>query len=170
MLILETIGYYSDEPGSQNYPPLVAALYPSEGNFIGVVGNVSSGKLVRQVVESFRRQIEFPCEGASLPASIPGVGFSDHWAFWQEGYKAVKDSKQPEGFFHGLGHGLGLEVHEEPFMRPTSTWKFKKGMVVTVEPGLYYRGIGGARFEDVVHLVPGGNELISKAPYKWQIS
>ena len=89
VLILETIGYYSDEPGSQNYPPLVAALYPSEGNFIGVVGNVSSGKLVRQVVESFRRQIEFPCEGASLPASIPGVGFSDHWAFGQEGYKAV---------------------------------------------------------------------------------
>ena len=105
----------------------------------------------------------------------PGVtGGSVHRAvekfFKGEGFEAVKEGTEPEGFFHGLGHGLGLEVHEEPFMRPTAEWKFKKGMCVTVEPGLYYRGLGGCRFEDVVHLVPGGNELISKAPYRWEIA
>jgi len=104
----------------------------------------------------------------------PGVtGGAVHRAvekyFDDAGFQATKDSEEPAGFFHGLGHGLGLEVHEEPFMRPTSEWKFKKGMVVTVEPGLYYRGIGGCRWEDVVHVVPGGNELVSKAPYTWEI-
>jgi Xaa-Pro aminopeptidase len=87
----------------------------------------------------------------------------------KEGYQTVKTGDQPEGFFHSIGHGLGLEVHEDPFMRLGEKWRFKSGMVVTVEPGLYYRGLGGVRIEDVVHVVPGGNELISSAPYKWEI-
>ncbi|BCX46302.1 peptidase M24 [Haloferula helveola] len=89
--------------------------------------------------------------------------------FAKEGYETIKNSTEPEGFFHGLGHGIGLEVHEAPFMRLGAKWRFKKGMVVTVEPGLYYRGIGGVRIEDTIHVTPGGNELISKAPYKWEI-
>jgi len=89
--------------------------------------------------------------------------------FDKEGYKTVRNSQSPEGFFHALGHGVGLEVHEEPFMRSGSQWKFRKGMVVTVEPGLYYHGLGGCRIEDMVHAVPGGCELISRAPYKWEI-
>lgn len=89
MLSLETMGYYSDEPGSQKYPPVFGALYPSEGNFIGVVGNVRSRQLVRQVVRIFRSHTDFPCEGAALPGSITGVGWSDHWSFWQERYPAV---------------------------------------------------------------------------------
>lgn len=89
MLSLETIGYYDDAPGSQQYPVPIGLLYPSEGNFIGIVGNVKSRALVRQVVEAFRRSEKFPSEGAALPAAIPGVGFSDQWSFWQEGYPAV---------------------------------------------------------------------------------
>jgi len=89
MLSLETIGYYSEEPDSQQYPVPFGLLYPSTGNFIGVVGNVRSGRLVRQVVGAFRRAEKFPCEGGAMPAAIPGVGFSDHWSFWQCGYPAV---------------------------------------------------------------------------------
>ena len=89
--------------------------------------------------------------------------------FAREGYKTIKNSREPEGFFHALGHGVGLEVHEGPAVRPGAKQKLKKGMVVTVEPGLYYRGLGGCRIEDVVHLVTGGNEKISSAPYKWEI-
>jgi len=89
--------------------------------------------------------------------------------FAKEGYKTTKNSITPEGFFHSLGHGIGLEVHESPFMGPGVKWKFKKGMVVTVEPGLYYRGIGGVRIEDTIHVTAGGNEKISSAPYKWEI-
>lgn len=89
MLSLETMGYYSDEKGSQKYPAPLNLVYPSVGNFIGFVGNVNSGALVRQVIAAFRRQTPFPSEGAALPAQIPGVGWSDHWAFWQQGYSAV---------------------------------------------------------------------------------
>jgi len=89
--------------------------------------------------------------------------------FDKEGYETTRDCKQPTGFFHALGHGIGLEIHEEPIMRPNAPCKLRKGMVVTVEPGLYYHGLGGCRIEDVVHVVPGGCELISRAPYKWEI-
>jgi Zn-dependent M28 family amino/carboxypeptidase len=89
MLSLETMGYYRDEPGSQKYPAPLSSFYPDTGNFIGVVGDLSSRPLVQLVIDSFRRHTSFPSEGAALPASIPGVGWSDHWAFWQQGYPAV---------------------------------------------------------------------------------
>jgi hypothetical protein len=89
MISLETIGYYSDEPDSQKYPPPVGLLYPSTGDFIALVGNTRYGWLVRQVVAAFRRSEPFPSEGGALPETIPNIGFSDHWSFWQEGYPAM---------------------------------------------------------------------------------
>ncbi len=65
------------------------------------------------------------------------------------------------GFFHGLGHGLGLEIHEEPRMGKTT---LKPGQVLTVEPGLYYSGLGGARHEDVVTITKAGIRMLSKFP------
>jgi hypothetical protein len=89
MICLETIGYYSTSKGSQSYPFPFSLLYPSTGDFIGFVGNVSSRHLVRQLVGSFRRHAQFPSEGGAVPGFIPGVGWSDHWAFWKEGYQAL---------------------------------------------------------------------------------
>jgi Zn-dependent M28 family amino/carboxypeptidase len=89
MLSLETIGYYRDEPGSQKYPPLIGGLFPSEGNFIAFVSDVSSRGLLKRVVATFREHAAFPSEGAALPNGVPGVGWSDHWAFWQVGYPAL---------------------------------------------------------------------------------
>jgi hypothetical protein len=89
MLSSETIGYYSDEPGSQKYPAPLSLVYPSRGNFIAFVGNVGSRGLVRRCVDLFREHSEFPSEGAALPSFLPGIGWSDHWAFWQQGYPAV---------------------------------------------------------------------------------
>lgn len=89
MLSLETIGYYDDRPGSQKYPPPLGLLYPSTGNFIGFVGNPRSADLVRQVMAAFRQHEPFPSEGGAPPEMITGVGFSDHWSFWQEGYPAL---------------------------------------------------------------------------------
>ncbi|MHC4348769.1 MAG: M28 family peptidase [Planctomycetota bacterium] len=89
MICLETIGYYSDEKGSQHYPPPLGLLYPSTGDFIAFVGNYGSRVLVRQVVGSFRRQAEFPSEGGAVPGVLPGIGWSDHWSFWKEGYPAL---------------------------------------------------------------------------------
>ena len=89
MISLETIGYYVDEPGSQSYPFPLSLIYPSTGNFIGFVSNVENGSLVRRLIGAFRQNTRFPSEGGSLWGWIPGVGWSDHWAFWKEGYPAI---------------------------------------------------------------------------------
>jgi Peptidase family M28 len=89
MLSLETVGYFRDEPGSQKYPPVVGAAYPSRGNFIGFVGDLASRGLVREVTGLFRASARFPSEGAALPAFVQGVGWSDQWSFWQVGYPGV---------------------------------------------------------------------------------
>jgi Zn-dependent M28 family amino/carboxypeptidase len=89
MVSLETLGWYDDRPNSQNYPLPFGLLYPSTGNFIGFIGNIASRSLVRQAIGTFRQHEQFPSEGAALPEAIPGVGFSDQWSFWQEGYPAI---------------------------------------------------------------------------------
>jgi Xaa-Pro aminopeptidase len=122
-------------------------------------------RLVRTVKKAHKLAIDMIKPGVNGGKVHDAVqAFFDH-----EGYETTRNSSKPKGFFHALGHGVGLEIHEEPIMRSGSPWKFRKGMVVTVEPGLYYDDLGGCRIEDVVHVVPGGNELISKAPYKWEI-
>jgi hypothetical protein len=89
MLCLETIGYYSDAPHSQQYPPPFSHLYPSTGNFIGFIGNYSSRALVKQRIGTFRATTPFPSEGAAVIEYRPELGFSDHWSFWQQGYPAL---------------------------------------------------------------------------------
>jgi hypothetical protein len=89
MLSLETIGYYSDEPDSQQYPPPLHLLYPTTGNFIGFVSNVRSAGLLRKAARAFKARTAFPIRSAAAPAAIPGVAWSDHWSFWQAGYPAV---------------------------------------------------------------------------------
>lgn len=123
-------------------------------------------KLVRTVKKAHELGIEM------IKPGVTGhkVQAATEKFFEDEGYETRRDCEQPEGFFHSVGHGIGLEVHEDPFIRKGSKWRFRKGMVVTVEPGLYYRGLGGVRIEDTVHVVSGGCELLSKAPYKWEIA
>jgi Xaa-Pro aminopeptidase len=70
-----------------------------------------------------------------------------------------------EGFFHGLGHGVGLEVHEQPGMGQASTKPLKAGDVVTVEPGCYRQGFGGVRLEDLVLVTANGAENLTDYPY-----
>jgi hypothetical protein len=89
MLSLETIGYYSDDPGSQRYPVGFHPGYPREGNYLGFVSDIKSAPLLRRVVEHFRAATSLPSQGAAAPSSIPGVGWSDHWSFWQYGYRGV---------------------------------------------------------------------------------
>ena len=86
MLSLETIGCFSEEEGSQRYPFPFGLLYPSRGNFLGFVGNLASWRLVRRTVGSFRRQDLLPAEGLVAPGWATGVGWSDHWSFWTQGY------------------------------------------------------------------------------------
>jgi len=71
---------------------------------------------------------------------------------------------QSKYFIHGLGHGIGLEVHETPYLRKGKTDLLKEGMLITVEPGLYYPGWGGIRVEDYVVVTKNGCEVLSKTP------
>jgi len=90
MISLETIGYFSDAPHSQTYPSLgLGFFYPTVGNFIGFVGNVRSRSLLRRAIALFRKHARVPSEGAALPSFIPGVSWSDQWAFWQHGYAGI---------------------------------------------------------------------------------
>ncbi len=89
MFSLETIGYFSDAPSSQQYPSMLHLIYPSSANFIAFVSNLKSRALLRQSVREFRKVSDVPAESGALPEFIAGVSWSDQWAFWQCGYPAV---------------------------------------------------------------------------------
>jgi len=89
MLSLETLGYYSDLAGSQQYPPPLNLFYPDRGNFVGFVGALRAAPLVRECVQQFRQSEKFPCEGAAAPEWIPGIDWSDHRTFSKLGYPAL---------------------------------------------------------------------------------
>lgn len=88
-LILETIGYYSNEKGSQRYPPGLARFYPSAGNFIAFVGTLESAALVRRTLAAFRAASSFPSEGLAAPSFVEGVTLSDHSSYNRFGYSAL---------------------------------------------------------------------------------
>ena len=67
-------------------------------------------------------------------------------------------------FVHGLGHGVGLQIHEPPLLGPTGTGALQAGMVVTVEPGVYLPGRGGVRIEDTLIVRNGTPELLTRSP------
>lgn len=89
MISLEMLGYYSDEPGSQQYVPPLNFFYPDRGNFIAFVGNLGSRSLVTKALTGFRKYASFPSEGIAAPAMLPGVSWSDHRSFWKHGYRAI---------------------------------------------------------------------------------
>jgi len=89
MVSLETLGCYSDRPGSQQYPAPLSHFYPDTGNFIAFVGNLQSRELLQRAIGTFRKNARFPSEGVAAPEGLPGIGWSDHWSFWQAGYPAI---------------------------------------------------------------------------------
>ena len=103
----------------------------------------------------------------------PGVnGREVHQAIMKDmeskGYWTEKRNGTMVGFFHGTGHGLGLDVHEPPRVN-NSDHVLKKGEVVTVEPGLYYPGVGAVRIEDLLVVTPGGHQNLTVYPKKLEI-
>ena len=84
------------------------------------------------------------------------------------GFKTDTRSSSPSGMFHSLGHGIGLDIHEHPKVGFRGDI-LKSGMTITIEPGLYYRGIGGVRIEDDLLVKSDGHELLTNIPYDFAI-
>jgi hypothetical protein len=90
MLSLETMGYYSKAPGSQRFPdPALAARFPDVGDFLALVGDPGSVATLEIATAGFRAVSDFPLEAAVPPPGVPGVAWSDQWAFWQFGYPGL---------------------------------------------------------------------------------
>jgi hypothetical protein len=89
MISLETIGFFSDRPGSQRYPQPFGAVFRDKGDFIAFVGMPGSRSLVHKVMASFRSHTAFPSIGGVAPGNISGIAWSDHWSFAQHGFPAM---------------------------------------------------------------------------------
>jgi len=90
VIVLEMIGYFSDEPGSQAYPAAFFKLFfPGRGNFIGVVGRPADRREIRRVRDLMRGATDLPVRSAAVPALVPGVDYSDHRSYWPHGIPAV---------------------------------------------------------------------------------
>jgi hypothetical protein len=90
MISLEMIGYFSDAPGSQSFPvSLLRAFYPSQGNFIAVVGSLGEGGLTRRVKRAMIGSSSLAVYSTNAPRFVPGVDFSDHLSYWKASYDAL---------------------------------------------------------------------------------
>jgi Xaa-Pro aminopeptidase len=117
---------------------------------------------VRAAQQAALRTLRAGVNGRDVHAAANAV-------FLNRGYETRSSPKGSVGFFHGTGHGLGLDIHEPPRVSGAVDYVLKKGTVVTVEPGLYYPGLGGCRIEDVVQITAHAPRLLSRFGYTWEL-
>ena len=106
-------------------------------------------------------RVKHGVSGAAVHAAAEAV-------FQKRGHLTQRKGDNFTGFIHSTGHGLGLEVHESPRVS-TAAPELKSGQVITIEPGLYYPGVGACRIEDVVQVTRKGYQDLSSMHYRWEI-
>lgn len=118
---------------------------------------------VRKIPPRFRRMYEnvLAAQEAGIQAVRPGAALADVDA---QARSVLKQKGMGKAFSHGLGHGIGLDIHEAPRLSRVSKGVLKSGMVVTVEPGVYFPGVGGVRIEDDVLVTEQGCRVLSDLP------
>jgi Xaa-Pro aminopeptidase len=151
------------EPGYgplRAHEPIILDIFPRSQK-TGYFGDITRTVVRGRASEAVRGLYDTVFRGQALGFSKIRAGVetvsvhrSVQELFERAGYKTGAHRGAMQGFFHGTGHGLGLEIHEAPRLGTSSAEVLKVGQVVTVEPGLYYPGIGGVRLEDVA-LVTG---------------
>ena len=154
--------------------PVVMDIFPhseATGYFGDLTRTVVRGKasfalhelyaIVHEGVRLGHRMLRDGVEGMDVHQSIQRL-------FERQGYKTGVRNGRMQGFFHGTGHGLGLEIHEAPSIgkRPCV---LRAGHVVTVEPGLYYLGLGGVRIEDVALVTKSASRCLTRVPKQLEI-
>jgi Xaa-Pro aminopeptidase len=148
--------------------PIIIDIFPRSQK-TGYFGDITRTVVRGRASEGVRRLYDTVLRGQKLAFRKVRAGMPTadvHQAvqefFVQKCYKTGRRNGRMEGFFHGTGHGLGLEIHEAPRMGATSTGKLKPGHVVTVEPGLYYPELGGVRLEDVALVTTNGARNLTR--------
>ena len=148
--------------------PIILDIFPrveSTGFFGDMTRTVVRGKASDEVRKQYAAVQE--AQESAIDMARDGVtGDAIHQqvesVFARHGYKTGRIKGRMSGFFHGTGHGLGLEIHEWPRMGRQSADIMRPGHVMTVEPGLYYHGIGGVRIEDVILIRKGKPKILSQ--------
>ena len=116
----------------------------------------ATGEISEQLIEIYGLVAQAQLDGlAAVRAGATGTGADE------ASRTAISEAGLGEYYGHGLGHGLGIEVHEAPVLRPESTDVLSERNVVTVEPGLYLPGVGGCRIEDLVVVTASGCEILT---------
>lgn len=152
------------------HEPLVCDIFPKSketGYFADLTRTFVKGNPSEYLVEMIEAVLK--AQTVALQAVRPGSKASDvHEAC----SNALRDSGfdvGEQGFTHGTGHGVGLEVHEPPFLGASSESILCEGNVITIEPGLYYNERGGVRVEDMALITSQGIEILSSYPKNWLI-
>jgi Xaa-Pro aminopeptidase len=151
------------------HQPIVIDLFPKDlrtGYHADLTRTVVRGEASEEVRRMFDAVLLAQKRAFDMVA--PGVdGKEIHAAvaetFKEMGFETGVVNGKMQGFFHGTGHGIGLDVHEWPRLSSTSD-VLEEGNIITIEPGLYYPGIGGVRIEDDVLVTEGGHEVLSDFP------
>jgi Zn-dependent M28 family amino/carboxypeptidase len=122
MVSLEMLGCYSEEPGSQHYPPLFRFFFPDRARFIAFVSNLRSRKAMLQAARAFRACSDFPLEYVTSFSFIPGVAASDHFSFWRQGYPAfmVTDTAYYRYPYYHTALDTPDRIRYEPFAQVTN--------------------------------------------------
>lgn len=148
--------------------PIIIDIFPRSQK-TGYFGDITRTVVRGRASEAVRRLYDTVHRGQSLAlkkvrAGVPtrAVHHSVVEFFIQQGYQTSRSKGRMEGFFHGTGHGLGLEIHEAPRLGTFSQGKLAAGHVVTVEPGLYYPELGGVRLEDVALVTRNGARNLTR--------
>lgn len=154
-------GEQACDPHEQGYgqlranEPIILDVFPRSqrtGYFGDITRTVVKGRaseMVRRMYHAVARAQEVAFGKISDGVSAADVHKAVVEFFEGEGFKSGKSKGRMQGFFHGTGHGVGLEIHEAPRMGKNTNDTLKAGHVVTIEPGLYYPGTGGVRIEDM---------------------
>lgn len=151
---------------------IILDLFPRDaktgyfGDMTRTVVRGRAGEAQRRLWQTVQRAQVMAFRGMKPGASGLAVHEAIKAFFASEGYPTEKRDGRWVGFFHGTGHGLGLEVHEDPRFGRTT---FQPGQILTVEPGLYWPGVGGCRIEDVGLITAAGVRKLSRFPQEIEI-
>lgn len=148
--------------------PIVIDVFPRSqktgyyGDITRTVVKGRASEAVRHLYDTVQRGQEIGFQAMRHGEKAADIHARVQEFFVREGYKTGKQNGRMQGFFHGTGHGVGMDLHEAPRIGVNSKDKILSGHVITVEPGLYYSGLGGVRLEDTALVTNNGPRNLTR--------